>query len=218
MAQDRLERARQLYERAVFGGEAAALGTAERELDQVEADLALARGRILHARCLAANRDDPHELALFERAVELYRQLGDARGEAEALLWVGTYLQVVRRDQAAALAPLERACALALQLDDRLLRSYAARHLGFAAQSDGHLERAEQLHTESVSLRRELGFRPGVAAGLLALAELAAQAGDRQRAYDLLDEAQAEALASEAHGILHWIEAARAELAAGRNP
>ena len=42
-AEDRIERARLLYERAVFGGDADALATADRELDAVEADLALAR-------------------------------------------------------------------------------------------------------------------------------------------------------------------------------
>ena len=44
-AEDRIERARLLYERAVYGGDASALATADQELDAVEADLALARGR-----------------------------------------------------------------------------------------------------------------------------------------------------------------------------
>lgn len=44
-ADGRIERARMLYENAVFGGNAGALAAAERELDAVEADLALARGR-----------------------------------------------------------------------------------------------------------------------------------------------------------------------------
>jgi len=41
-AEDRIERSRLLYERAVYGGDADALETADRELDAVEADLALA--------------------------------------------------------------------------------------------------------------------------------------------------------------------------------
>ena len=81
-AEDRIEQARLLYERAVFDGDASGevLATADRELDGVEADLALARGRILHTRFLE-QRDhdpdravaDPRELVLFERAAELYR-------------------------------------------------------------------------------------------------------------------------------------------------
>ena len=72
---DRIERSRLLYERALLEGEAGALDTADRELDAVEADLALARGRICHGRFLEQRNEDPEqatedprELALFERA------------------------------------------------------------------------------------------------------------------------------------------------------
>jgi hypothetical protein len=89
---DRIERAREVYERAVFGGDTSALIDAEQGLDAVEADAALAPGLILHARFQSAPADagslpaeDPAELPLFERALELYRALWDPRGEAEAL-------------------------------------------------------------------------------------------------------------------------------------
>ncbi|MGH3186519.1 MAG: hypothetical protein ACRDPY_27780 [Streptosporangiaceae bacterium] len=92
-----------LYERAVFGGEADALDEANTVLDGVEADLALARGRNMHTRFLLRRDsgqadEEPGELELFERAAELYRALGDTRGEAEALFWIGCFHQVVRRD------------------------------------------------------------------------------------------------------------------------
>lgn len=97
---ERIENARRLYERAVFEGDAAALAEAGRDLDGVEADLALARGRLLHTRFLHQRdddpgqaREDPGELPLFERAVRLYRVLGDARGEAEALFWVAASIR-----------------------------------------------------------------------------------------------------------------------------
>jgi hypothetical protein len=47
---ERIENARRLYERAVFDGYDAALAEADRGLDGVAADLALARGRLLHTR------------------------------------------------------------------------------------------------------------------------------------------------------------------------
>src|SRR5690348_10970949 len=105
---DRLIRAGELYERAVFGGDGAALSGADRELDGVEADLALARGKVVHARFLATRSEDPGELVLFERAAELYRRLGDDRGEGDAVLWIGIYHQVVRGDQETALPFLAR--------------------------------------------------------------------------------------------------------------
>jgi hypothetical protein len=212
MGDERLIRAQELYERATFGGDAEALATADDDLDAVEADLALARGRIVHARFLAERKDDPGELVLFERAAELYKRLDDQRGEAEALFWLGTYHQVVRHDGETARPTLEQAYALASQVGDRLIMSYAARHLGFYAMEHGDLPAARERLEESLRLRRELDFRPGVAAALLALAELAAESGDRGRAAQLLTEAEMEARASEAHGILHWITQTRVEL------
>jgi len=78
--------ARELYEAAVFGGDGTAPGRADLLLDRVEAELALARGRILHARFLDDQRQDPEELRLFTRSAELFRALGEVRGEGEALL------------------------------------------------------------------------------------------------------------------------------------
>ena len=139
---DRIERAGLLYERAVFGGDAGALATAKRELDGVEADLALARGRIVHARFLEGWDEDPRDLALFERAVRLYRMLGDARGEGETLFWVGVFHQVIRHDDGTSVPALKRSLELATQVGDRLTISYALRHLGIAEHTTGRLEAA----------------------------------------------------------------------------
>lgn len=211
--QDRLAQAGLLYERAVFGGDPDALPAADRELDACEADLALARGRIAHARYLEKQTADPAELALFERALELYRALGDIRGQAESLFWLGCYHQVVRDDAAAALPALEESRQLAATAADKLTLSYALRHLGFAAQTSGNPSAARELLTESAQLRREIGFMPGVAANLVGLAYLAGAAGRRDEALDLVEEAAAIAEASDAQGIMRWVEEARAHLA-----
>jgi hypothetical protein len=208
----RLQHAQELYEQAVFGGDHGALASADTELDAVEADLALARGRVMHARFLADRQPDIHELALFERAAELYAGLGDTRGEAEAQFWIGCYHQVVRDDTAAAVPALECSAALADAAGDRLTRSYAVRHLGFAELAAGRLDAARELLEESLRLRRDLDFQPGVAAALLAVAEVAAESGDKERARVLIDEAAGTATACGAYGTLRWIEAFRAEL------
>jgi hypothetical protein len=77
-----------------------------------------------------ADADVADELVLFEWAVELYRNVGDVRGEAEAQFWIGTFHQVVRNDDASAVPALERARALATRAGDPLTLSYALRHLG----------------------------------------------------------------------------------------
>jgi tetratricopeptide (TPR) repeat protein len=211
----RLEWARLLYERAVFGGEAEAIPTAERELDALEADLALARGRIMHARFLAEHEENPRELGEFQRAAELFRRLGDVRGEAESQFWIGAYHQVLHGDSRTAVPFLERSYQLAALAGDKLTLSYAVRHLGFAEMAAGRLGTARERFEESVRLRRQVGFLPGVAAGLLALAELTAIEGTREQVIALLDEAAGIAERSGARGILRWIDQVRAETAAG---
>ena len=206
------EQARRLYEQAVFDGDDGALPAADLILDAAEAGLALSRGRIMHARFLADQQEDPQELALFDRAAALYHQLGDIRGEGESLFWVGTFHQVVRGDDDAAGPPLAQARSLAQSAGDKLTLSYVVRHLGFAEMAAGRLDGAHELLEESVRLRREIGFAAGVAAGVLALAELAARAGDRDQALALLDEATAIAAEAGAQRILRWADQARQEL------
>ena len=171
---ERVRRAGLLYERAVFTGDAGPLAEADRELDAAEADLAIARGRLMHARFLlrrdqdpAAAEEDPGELLLFERAAGLYQALGDVRGEAEALFWVGCVHQVVRHDNATAVSVLEQSLTLASQAGDKAVQAEALRHLGIAAHGTGQLEVARQRLEESTRLRREIGLAPGVAANMV---------------------------------------------------
>ncbi len=213
--QDRLEHAGLLYERAVFGGDSGALPAADLELDAVEADLCLARGRIAHARFLDERSEDPRELALFEQAAKLYRELGDIRGQAESLFWIGCCHQVVREDSEVAQPYFEESRDLAAQADDKLTLSYALRHLGFDAQATGNLDQAQELLQESVDLRQQIGFMPGVAANLVALAYLAGEQGRRDDALALVEEAAAIAEASGARGALRWVDEARAHLQSG---
>ncbi|MET8308343.1 tetratricopeptide repeat protein [Micromonospora sp. NPDC005173] len=208
----RLTRAQERYEQAVFGGDAKHLDEAERDLTALDADAALARGRLLHARFLGSGSEDAAELPLFERAAQLYRELGDARGEGESLFWVGTVHQVIRQDQATADPAFARARELATEAGDELTLSYVLRHLCFGEQAAGRVDAARELLTESTRLRRNLSFTPGVAANLIGLADLAASGGDRDAARQLLDEAAELAAGSGAYGVGQWVEEARDEL------
>jgi nucleotide-binding universal stress UspA family protein len=209
---ERLIRAGELYERAVFGGDGGVLADADRALDGVEADLALARGKVMHARFLEQRVEEPGELDLFERASALYRELGDERGEADALFWVGAFHQVVRDDHATALPSLERARELASRVGDRLTLSYVLRHLGFVEKAAGRVAAARDLFLESTRLRREVGFDAGVAANLVGLAHLSAELDEPDAAREYLDEAADLAAGRGAAGVLRWVEEAQASL------
>ncbi|MGW7541202.1 tetratricopeptide repeat protein [Streptomyces sp. NPDC054770] len=207
--QDWIERSGELFEAAMFGGDVSALDRSDDVLDAVEAPLSMARGKVLHVRFLNDREEDGRELVLFERAAELYGRLGDASGEADALFWVGCWHQVVKGDGATGRPYFERSYALATSVDDRMTMSYAIRHLGFADKDAGRFEEARGKLTESVALRREIGFRPGEAAGLVALAYLAAETGDPSAAFRHLDEARSVAESCGAQAVSGWIEQAR---------
>ncbi|MEV4822252.1 tetratricopeptide repeat protein [Micromonospora sp. NPDC049274] len=218
-AEDRNERARVLYEHAVFSGDAGVLVDAERDLDAVEADAALARGRILHARFLneravsgSSPVEDPAELRLFERAIELYQALGDTRGQAETLFWIGCLHQVIRRDNETAVPYLARSHRMAAQVGDKPTQAEALRHLGIAAHTAGRLDEARERLEESSRLRREVGALPGVAANMVGLAYIAAAQDRHADALATLDEANAIAQAHGAHAIVRQIEQARTQI------
>jgi tetratricopeptide (TPR) repeat protein len=224
---ERIRQARLLYEQAVFSGETGPLAEADRQLDAAEADLAVARGRILHTRFLLHRDEDPAaaeadlgELALFERAAQLYRELGDVRGESEALFWVGCFHQVVQRDNATALPVLERSLELASQAGDKAVMAEVLRHLGIEAHATGCLDAARQHLEESTRLRREIGQLPGAAANLVGLIYIAAAQERYEDALTLFGEATAIAEASHAPRILEQLTEARAALPdqQGRQP
>ncbi|MFE4579336.1 tetratricopeptide repeat protein [Streptomyces chartreusis] len=206
---DWVESAGELFEAAMFGGDASALEQSDAVLDAVEAPLSMSRGKVLHVRFLNDREENSQELVLFERAAELYKRLGDASGEADALFWIGCWHQVVKGDGVTGEPFFERSYALAKSVDDRMTMSYAIRHLGFADKDADHFDRARERLTESVTLRREIGFRPGEAAGLVALAYLAAETGDPSAALRYLDEAQSVAESCGAKAVSGWIEQAR---------
>jgi tetratricopeptide (TPR) repeat protein len=215
----RLERSGRLYERSVMEGDASALTLADRELDHVEASLALARGRVIHGRFLAQREqdpqqacEDPQEMVLFERAAQLYQAGQDERGEAEALFWVGCCHQVVRRDNDAAVPVLRRSLELAARSGDTATMSEALRHLGIADHAAGRLDSAREQLEESSRLRREAGQLAGVASNMVGLAYIAAAQDRRDDAAAILGEAASIAEATGAAGIMRHIDEARANL------
>jgi len=208
---EQLRRVTALQDIEAYRCDQQALDAADRLLDLVEAGALLARGRTMHARLVRGEETDARELSLFERAAELYRGAGDARGEAEALFWLATCHQTVRRDDDAALPHFLRSRELAELAGDKLTLSCIVRHLGFLDVNAGRLPEARKHLEASVRLRREIGFDAGAAAGMVALAELALDDGDPKRARDVLDEAERLATDSGADGVLRLIANVRTQ-------
>jgi tetratricopeptide (TPR) repeat protein len=215
-AEDRIGRASELCLEAVSSGDLTVLAEAERCLDAVEADVALTRGRVLHVRYQRSDADspaeDPAELALFQRAEELYRSLGDVRGQGEALFWIGCVHQFIRGDDQTAVPYLERSSRLAAEAGDASTQAEALRHLGIAAHGAGRLDEARRSLEESSRLWSGVGRMSGVAANMIGLAFIAAAQGRRTDAVATLDEAEALAQAHGAHAVLRDIEQVRTQI------
>jgi hypothetical protein len=154
---------------------------------------------------------------LFERAALLYRTLGDIRGEAGALFWVGCFHQVIRRDNATAIPVLEQSLERASQAGDKAVMSEALRHLGIVAHASGDLGTARQRLEESTRLRREIGLLSGVASNMAGLAYMAAAQDRAGDALALISEGCAIARASQADRILRQLSEAR-ERICGQEP
>jgi tetratricopeptide (TPR) repeat protein len=217
--EDRIRNVASLYEIESFEGDPALWDQEELLLDAVEAEISLARGRLLHARfllLLLQGKDTKFDhsseaLSLFNHAEEIYRRLGNDRGEAEVLFWIGVIDQVTRHDDKAALVSFRRARELATKTGDILLLSSVERHLGFSDIHSGRFDEARKHLEESVKLRREMGFEAGIAAGLVSLAELSIETGDLRHAQELLDEAEAMSAPQKA-GIRTIVQQVRLQL------
>ena len=104
---------------------------------------------------------------------------------AESIFHVGLVHQIVRGDQEGSRPFFDESYERARAAGDRLLMSYAIRHVAFCDQEAGDLERAEAGFRESLALREEAGWVPGVAAAQLALALLLAERGSPDEAVEL---------------------------------
>jgi hypothetical protein len=145
------------------------------------------------------------------------QRAGDALLVAWAEFWVGIVHQVVRGDDATAVPHFEAAYAAGRDRGDAMLASSAVRHLAFAWDSAGRPDDAWRGFWESVELRRSERFWPGVAAGLLSLAEVAHERGNAAEARCLLRQARATARRCGATAFLARADALERDFKAGES-
>jgi hypothetical protein len=196
-----------LLERALTHAEAAGS-------DTLRGDVWDAKGWSLHAAFLAGGRiaEPPDELPFFERGLALRRTAGDLRGVAESLFHVGLVYGVVRQDDLQAFPYFEEAHRLAREVGDPIMESYAIRHIGFAHLAAGDRRAARAAFAESLRLREEAGFVPGVAMALVACAATAQEDGDRAGTIASLERARAIFVGLEIPRQVAWIESLLAPL------
>ncbi len=125
--------------------------------------------------------------SIAERALALYRQLGDMRGAAEALnaLCVAC---IEEGDFERAQQFGEESLDLFVQVGDDEFAAAATRTLAYTYYSRGDIERARTLHEENLHRARARGFKGTEAGTLGSLAIIAVDQGRVEDAFALVKE------------------------------
>jgi predicted ATPase/class 3 adenylate cyclase len=99
--------------------------------------------------------DYDRAIALHGEALELYRELGDERGVAFALICLGAQ-ELERGDYERAKPLFEEALALSRKTGDKRTVGYALHNLGEVARFRGEYERAKRRGMEALAVFREM--------------------------------------------------------------
>jgi tetratricopeptide (TPR) repeat protein len=167
-----------------------------------------AMGFSIHAAYIDGDRsqEPENELDFFERGLELRKKGGTVGQVAESLFHVGLVFDVIRKDYAQALPYHEEAYELACEAKDKVIASYAIRHIGFARLAADELAAAKQAFAESLELREAAGFTPGVAFALATLAHVDTLECDKTRARSRLERSRTILESLGATSRVAWID------------
>jgi tetratricopeptide (TPR) repeat protein len=176
---------REAASRAIRRAERAAKAAHDR---QSLTDLLQYRGQILFSEAFSTGDFEAARL-IFLEARAARQQLGDKRGLAETDFYIGVSFEQQKKPIDAE-AYYRRSLALAMETGDRVMQSYAHRHLGGLDEEAGRLDSAYEHIQRSLALRREAGFKVGVPFAMLQLADfLARHKGEPEIAITLTEAA-----------------------------
>ncbi len=147
------------------------------------------RAAALNAAGWLARQQGDHERAdeLGARSLALFRELGDALGESEALLLLG-FAAEDRGEFARAVALREEALRILSPLDEPIRTGYALYQLSLLVDPSADLAAAEDRLAAALVLFRRGGSEHGAAHALSGLGELALKRGEYARAAELWRE------------------------------
>jgi tetratricopeptide (TPR) repeat protein len=135
------------------------------------------------------------EERLFRQALACWQQLGEPAESAQSLFGLGLVYQVLHSDWTTAMPYYWQALGLVAgqQAAEPYLRSEVHRHVGFYFLVEASQPAEAVRHLQiSLDLREELADPRRIPSGLVALAEAQLEAGDRDRAIELLGRAVAQ--------------------------
>lgn len=126
-------------------------------------------------------RDAERSRQIAQEALEIYRELGDRRGEAKTL-WAMSNVFTVEGDWLKTLEVSRQALEIFRELDDRFSLAWANHSVGLAASVLGDFDVAQIHLTEGLQVFEEAGDVTGIALLLADFAQMEARRGDGPRA------------------------------------
>ena len=124
----------------------------------------------------------------FVQALENYRRLGDARGQVNVLLMIGT-VRGYRGDHTGAHQSLTEALTLCRSIGWRHGETYILGNLGTALLDLGDFQAARRHHEQALAICREVQDREGEAVSLMSLGLVQLRLGDAAGAIAMFNRA-----------------------------
>jgi tetratricopeptide (TPR) repeat protein len=152
------------------------------------ATLEMAEGRSSYWKALDETKDWGRPAGHFDRALQIYKELGDEVGLGEAMFYRGLVFQMQDQDQRAR-EIFERALQITNRTGDGRMQSFVVRHIAYLQQQAAEIDAARANFQKSLQLRRQNDMRVFVPFALIALAEFEAEQKNLATAIQLIEEA-----------------------------
>ncbi len=152
------------------------------------ATLEMAEGRSTYWKALEKTKDWGPPTEDFDRALQIYKELGDEIGLGEAKFYRGLVYQMQDENQRARQI-FEQALALTKKTGDERIQSFVVRHIGYLQQTAGEIDAARANFQKSLQLRQRNEMNVFVPFALIALADFEAEQKNSTEAIKLIEQA-----------------------------
>ncbi len=152
------------------------------------ATLEMAEGRFTYWKALDKTKDWGPPTEDFDRALQIYKELGDEIGLGEAMFYRGLVYQMQEENQRARQI-FEQALALTKKTGDERMQSFVMRHIGYLQQTAGEVDAARANFQKSLELRKRNEIKVFVPFALIALADFEAEQKNSTEAINLIEQA-----------------------------
>ncbi|BAZ40686.1 TPR repeat-containing protein [Calothrix sp. NIES-4101] len=122
-------------------------------------------------------------LLSYEKALQIYRQIKDRTGEAQALGNLGNAYYILG-DYRKAIDFHQQGLVIFRQIGDRAGEGRSLGNLGVAYNALGEYQKAIEFHQQRLAISKELGDRPGIASALSNLGSVYFSLGEYQKAIE----------------------------------